>query len=558
MAVGITILVVTCSNIDLFALQIPEEVTINVLSINSPDYKPQSSTTGYPLSYGTPIKNELENITTRLGYIEDSVALLVKLNERRQSDIFLDMFTDPSFNLEKSQEQTFPPNFSTPAQSLKSNDQSTNSLSFSVDNVSAQPLSCNEVKLSATSFDQSQVSVQSASFSVDECNTQPPSFPRGQVIELKSTTQTPDPVLVPMRQGASLSLEMEPQHPDFIADNEQQIFQALAQSCFSGPITLNPPSSTQVPTTQPSLVQQPQQSGAARNLFMKQQPDSSASATVLDSVPLHPPQQSGATLSLPFQQPGPTSLNPAPLHPPQQSGATLSLPFQQAGPSASATSLNPAPLHPPQQSGATLSLPFQQTGPSASATSLNPAPLHPPQQSGAILNLPFQQTGPSASATSLNPAPLHPPQQSGAILNLPFRQPGSSASATAPNPQQPSLLLELTPEAIQKIRAASNPRKNFAANLVLKCFTEEVLKTSNVNGRKGKMQLDPSKISSIRRVVYSQWPLKPGASEEKDWTGKCTKAIDERNRRLNRKKSKHKKKRSKLDDTSSSSSSSDN
>ena len=119
----------------------------------------------------------------------------------------------------------------------------------------------------------------------------------------------------------------------------------------------------------------------------------------------------------------------------------------------------------------------------------------------------------------------------------------------------PSLLPELSPEAIQNIRAASSLRKNFADNLVWKCFTEDVLKTSNINGRKEKMQLYPSKMSAIHQVVYSQWPLKLGASEEKDCTGKCVKAIDERNRHLNRKKKNKHKKKSKLDDTSSLSSS---
>lgn len=210
--------------------------------------------------------------------------MLIKLNEQRQSDVLLDMFTDQSF-----QEQTFLPNFSTPVQSLKSNEQPStcNSLFFNVENVSAQPLSCNEDKISATSFDQSQ---ESASFNVDQCSFQPSLFPQGHMSELKSATQPPDPAPVPTRQESSLSLEIKPQQQDFIADNEQLIFQALTQRCFSSPITLNP---TQVPTTQPSLVQQPGSSsmtapspaplsqGVAHNLFMKEQ---SESATVLDSM----------------------------------------------------------------------------------------------------------------------------------------------------------------------------------------------------------------------------------------------------------------------------------
>ena len=123
--------------------------------------------------------------------------------------------------------------------------------------------------------------------------------------------------------------------------------------------------------------------------------------------------------------------------------------------------------------------------------------------------------------------------------------------------QPPSVLLpsffELTTEQIRRIKEASSSRKNFAAKLVHEIFPQEVLTSSNVNGRKGKSKLDPEKMSTVRQIVYTYWPLKPGACEEKDWASKCTKAIDEAGRRLNRKKMK-KKKKNKGDSTSVSSS----
>ena len=65
-------------------------------------------------------------------------------------------------------------------------------------------------------------------------------------------------------------------------------------------------------------------------------------------------------------------------------------------------------------------------------------------------------------------------------------------------------------------------------------FDEDVRKVSNVNGVK-KQQLDPEKVAFIRRVAFAQFPLKGEPSEHKAWST-CVEAIDEANRRLNRKK----------------------
>jgi len=84
-----------------------------------------------------------------------------------------------------------------------------------------------------------------------------------------------------------------------------------------------------------------------------------------------------------------------------------------------------------------------------------------------------------------------------------------------------------------KIRRASSSRKNFAANLVRELFTEEERKTSNVNGRNKKKQLDKGRITSVKTMTFRNWPLDSREDEEKEWKV-CVGAIDEANRRLNR------------------------
>ena len=66
-------------------------------------------------------------------------------------------------------------------------------------------------------------------------------------------------------------------------------------------------------------------------------------------------------------------------------------------------------------------------------------------------------------------------------------------------------------------------------------FKEDVRKISNVNGVK-KQQLDPDKIAFVRRVAFEQFPVKGDLTEQQKAWSSCVEAIDEANRRLNRKK----------------------
>ena len=83
------------------------------------------------------------------------------------------------------------------------------------------------------------------------------------------------------------------------------------------------------------------------------------------------------------------------------------------------------------------------------------------------------------------------------------------------------------------VRRSSCSRKNFGVNLCRHLFPPDVRSSSNVSGI-GKKQLDPLRIAAIRRAAFSLWPLTPGQEEKKEWRTVVV-AIDEANRRLNRK-----------------------
>ena len=92
----------------------------------------------------------------------------------------------------------------------------------------------------------------------------------------------------------------------------------------------------------------------------------------------------------------------------------------------------------------------------------------------------------------------------------------------------------LNPSELINIRTSSSSRRNFATHIMRKLFSIHDRKTSNVNG-KNKNQLDPIRISFIRKVTFQHFPLKGEENEKKAWSS-CVEAIDEANRRLNRNK----------------------
>ena len=94
--------------------------------------------------------------------------------------------------------------------------------------------------------------------------------------------------------------------------------------------------------------------------------------------------------------------------------------------------------------------------------------------------------------------------------------------------------IEYSPSFLVTTRATSCSRGNFAANLNRQWFNEEERKMSNVRGKNGKRKLSPRKIQKIYQAVFQMYPCSHKESEKGAWA-ECIKAIDEANRRLNRK-----------------------
>ena len=67
--------------------------------------------------------------------------------------------------------------------------------------------------------------------------------------------------------------------------------------------------------------------------------------------------------------------------------------------------------------------------------------------------------------------------------------------------------LGLSPNLLKLLQNESYSRKNFAANLVVKCFPREDIRVSNCAGVRGKKKLDPDMMASVRNLVYETYLL---------------------------------------------------
>ena len=145
---------------------------------------------------------------------------------------------------------------------------------------------------------------------------------------------------------------------------------------------------------------------------------------------------------------------------------------------------------------------------------------------------------PVPSTPVLQPVPSIPVLQPSPVPSMSVLQPAPSApvlptSASGPSTPHPHFesAIGLTKLEVEMIFKESSSRKNFAARLTKRAFTEEERKRSNCHGKRGKDRLDPTRLGIVRRLTYYYYPLKQGQSEESDWLKECVKAIDEVNRR---------------------------
>ena len=87
---------------------------------------------------------------------------------------------------------------------------------------------------------------------------------------------------------------------------------------------------------------------------------------------------------------------------------------------------------------------------------------------------------------------------------------------------------------ILDIKSSGISRRNFTKKLVAMIFTETERSKCNVNSR-NKQKLDHIRIDYVKRKTFQMYPLNLQIEKiEKAWS-ECVIAIDEGNRRLNRK-----------------------
>lgn len=83
---------------------------------------------------------------------------------------------------------------------------------------------------------------------------------------------------------------------------------------------------------------------------------------------------------------------------------------------------------------------------------------------------------------------------------------------------------------IQEVYEKSCSRGNFALNLVRLLFDTETRIKSNVNGKRGKANLNPVIMDYIKSVVFQFFPLQSVEDRNKEWAS-CIVAVDEGSRR---------------------------
>ena len=86
---------------------------------------------------------------------------------------------------------------------------------------------------------------------------------------------------------------------------------------------------------------------------------------------------------------------------------------------------------------------------------------------------------------------------------------------------------------LYSLRLKSCSRANFSVNLVREIFSKEERQESNVKGKRGKKKLSEGKMSIVQEKSFQIYPLANGEDYYKSWR-LCERAIDESNRRLNR------------------------
>ena len=84
--------------------------------------------------------------------------------------------------------------------------------------------------------------------------------------------------------------------------------------------------------------------------------------------------------------------------------------------------------------------------------------------------------------------------------------------------------LRIKQDVVQECYKAANSEKNLAVQLAKRCFSKRERSLSNCAGYKKKV-LSPARLFSLKKAIFSVYPVKPGQSQEIAWR-EYRKAID--------------------------------
>ena len=87
-------------------------------------------------------------------------------------------------------------------------------------------------------------------------------------------------------------------------------------------------------------------------------------------------------------------------------------------------------------------------------------------------------------------------------------------------------------DLLLRVKRDANSRRNFTLKQAEKLFFSEEQRSSNCKGKRGKSQLNKTKLQYIKENTFKFWPLEIDGDEERAWKN-CRKAIGEGGRQLN-------------------------
>ena len=137
---------------------------------------------------------------------------------------------------------------------------------------------------------------------------------------------------------------------------------------------------------------------------------------------------------------------------------------------------------------------------------------------------------PPAVTHQANPPPIPEPVLCAMLPpSIPLDQSPNPPEDDTSNEPVNSPVCQVSHEELFQIKSMSRSRANFAVLLLKRFFEPSELEGKNIAGVRGKEQVNPAKVSEIKRIVGSFFPS--AACDELSAWRDCIKAMDEYLRR---------------------------